>query len=259
MSQFFFSIVTVSFNSIATIERTIRSVKSQSFSNYEYLVVDGNSSDGTKELLQLFYNNGDVDFLISEPDNGLYDAMNKGILHSRGRYVVILNSDDELCPNALEHLYQFIVSKDNDVNVYTGNVLYESGNYLQLLTNSPKRFKAKCSILTNPVRHPATIVSLETYRKFGVFDKSLKIFADQDLMLKYVQLNLKFEFFDFPFTIMHEGGVSTRMNNLFKFYSEHSLIVDRYCQSNIKCHYLKYIYFFKQVVKFIYSRSKCLK
>ena len=102
-----FSIVTVCFNSEKTIKKTIESVLQQEFKDYEYIIVDGASKDGTMDVVKNYEDKfeGRLRY-ISEPDKGIYDAFNKGIRMSKGKYVWIVNSDDYIEPNALEELYK---------------------------------------------------------------------------------------------------------------------------------------------------------
>ena len=100
-----FSIITVCYNSEKTIRRTFESVLSQSFTDYEYIVVDGNSKDSTVEIIKEYEPkfNGRMHW-ISEPDNGIYDAMNKGIRMAKGDFINMMNSDDQIAPNALQYV-----------------------------------------------------------------------------------------------------------------------------------------------------------
>ena len=104
MENFLISVVTVCFNSERTISRTIESVLNQSYPIYEYLIVDGRSSDKTMDIVKEFEPlfNGKMK-VISEADNGIYDAMNKGILMAKGKLIGILNSDDWYEPDTLEN------------------------------------------------------------------------------------------------------------------------------------------------------------
>ena len=103
-NQPFLSIITPVFNAEKSIQITIDSIKSQSFSNYEYIIVDGNSQDNTLKIIDS--NKDIVDKLISEEDKGLYEAMNKGILKASGKYVGIINSDDFYQEGAFDAIYK---------------------------------------------------------------------------------------------------------------------------------------------------------
>ena len=94
------SIITVSYNAVKTIEDTITSVLNQTYSNIEYIIIDGASTDGTLEVIKKYQD--DISIIVSEPDKGIYDAMNKGIERANGELIGIINADDWYEANAVE-------------------------------------------------------------------------------------------------------------------------------------------------------------
>ena len=119
MNSPFFSVITISFNSSESIYECLFSLYSQEFKDYEHIIQDGDSKDGTLEKIKTFENK--KTFLVSEKDNGLYDALNKAIKRCRGRYIVLLHSDDNLYDkNTLKKLYQFIYNKNHPEVIITG-------------------------------------------------------------------------------------------------------------------------------------------
>ena len=114
------SIITVCYNSVSTIEKTFQSIKNQSYENIEYIVIDGGSSDGTLKIINQYKEY--ISKFISEPDKGLYDAMNKGISIANGEIIGILNSDDIFFDNnVLKEVSKFHISNRIDASV--GNIL----------------------------------------------------------------------------------------------------------------------------------------
>ena len=112
------SIITVCYNSVLTIEETIQSVLQQNYPMLDYVIIDGGSTDGTVDIIEKYKNQ--IGYFCSEKDNGISDAFNKGIRHSKGEIIGIVNSDDVLLPHALEH----IAGKyDEKIDVYRGNIL----------------------------------------------------------------------------------------------------------------------------------------
>jgi len=107
-----FSIITITYNAGDTVERTLKSIDCQSFSDYEHLIVDGASSDSTLQIISEYKN--PRRFLISEPDKGIYDAMNKGLSNTSGKYLIFLNAGDKFhAPNTLETIAKAI--SDNEM------------------------------------------------------------------------------------------------------------------------------------------------
>ena len=117
-----FSIITVCYNSESTIFETIQSVKNQTYTNYEHIIIDGSSTDNTLDIINKYKNNSDKVKVISEPDNGIYNAMNKGIKLASGELIVFLNSDDTFESNALEIITNHYNSK---IDIIYGNVYWQ--------------------------------------------------------------------------------------------------------------------------------------
>lgn len=134
MSQPTVSIVTIVYNGIDTLNKTIQSINNQTYQNIEYIIIDGNSNDGTVELLKK--NNSSISKWISEPDNGLYDAMNKGIKMATGDYIWFINSGDEITnPDTLTSLFEHHPISD----IYYGDTIMidSDGNEIGLRRLSP--------------------------------------------------------------------------------------------------------------------------
>lgn len=108
----FFSIITVVLNAKSDLEKTIKSLEDQSFKNFEFIVVDGGSTDGTVELIKK--NSHIIDYWVSEKDKGIYDAMNKGLKISSGKYIGMLNAGDQYTPNALQIINKYLTSRNFD-------------------------------------------------------------------------------------------------------------------------------------------------
>ena len=112
------SVITISYNSKDTIEKTINSVISQDYDNKEYIVIDGGSKDGTTDIIRQY--SSDICFFVSEPDHGISDAFNKGIRHATGDLIVLINSDDYLLPEALKNVAQHY---DTATDIFCCNLL----------------------------------------------------------------------------------------------------------------------------------------
>lgn len=205
-----FSIVTVSYNSALTISETIDSVLSQKNVTFEYIIIDGGSKDNTLEIIKS-YNDPRIKY-ISEPDNGLYDAMNKGVNLARGEIVAILNSDDlythehvldrvktEMLFNSSDlisgHIYYF--DKDKD----TKGRIYKCSNYL-----CPSQWLDGWQ-----PPHPSTFVKKNVYEHLGGYSECYKISSDYDFLFRALYLNkFKHSVIDEYLVAMRTGGESTR-------------------------------------------------
>lgn len=179
------SVVTVSYNSMPTIEQTIQSVLSQSYENFEYILIDGASTDGTKELIQNYAQKDDRIKFLSEPDNGIYDAMNKGIRMATGDAIALLNSDDYYEPDALSIIAEHIPRRNKYV-VYGMVRLLKSENEDSVLLINHEALPNKMMM------HPACFVSRDIYEQYQ-YDTEYKSAADYDLFLRlYQDKNISF-------------------------------------------------------------------
>lgn len=213
-----FSIATPCWNSVDTIERTINSILAQDFKDYEYIIVDGGSTDGTLEIIKKYEPlfEGRM-FWKSEPDKGLYDAFNKGVERSRGIYCWNVNADDYLEPDALLKLADFI-NKSNwgdSLPVISGvlNFVSRDGSKILHTTKSNNRL-VKISYKRDHigVPHPATLVPQKIYDKYGCFDTKYKIMGDVDWFHRVYEAGEFFAFADFTITNMSDGGISNLFN-----------------------------------------------
>lgn len=172
------SIITVSFNAVVTIEQTILSVINQEFKDYEYIIIDGGSTDGTVDILKKYHDK--ITFWVSEPDNGIYDAMNKGVKIAKGEFVGILNSDDWYEIGALKKVVNYIDSNSN-VDVFHGLL-----RIIKVENNEPSLIRGHYSFNLNNgmIEHPTCFVKRKLFDTIGGFDLSYKSAADYDWMLK---------------------------------------------------------------------------
>lgn len=206
------SIITVSYNAASTIERTIRSVLCQTAEaglNVEYVIVDGGSTDGTVGIIRSF---GDrIHDWVSEPDRGIYDAMNKGIARVTGEWVGILNSDDWYAEGAFSHLAEAI--EDNpQSDVVVGGVVRvtEDGTSGKLVLPPNEEFSA-----LRPNNHPATFVKRDVYERIGRFNLDFALAADIELILRIQATpDLNISRFNRTLTYMQEGGASSGVGGI---------------------------------------------
>lgn len=182
------SVITVCYNSSETIENTIQSVVSQSYSNIEYIVVDGLSADNTLKIVDKYKNN--ISKIISEKDNGIYDAINKGIALATGEVVAILHADDFYADsNVISSIVNEFINKKVDT-VYGDLQYVDRQNTTVVKRNWISGEYQKRNFLNGWMPpHPSFFAKKECYTKYGNFNTILKSAADYELMLRFLYKN----------------------------------------------------------------------
>ena len=233
-----FSVITVSYNEENRIMKTIESVLSQNKDNYEYIIIDGESIDGTLKIVksyQLKFLEKKVPYyVISEQDNGIYDAMNKAIKLAKGRYIVFINSGDEFYNgNVLSNVENSINSNSN-MDVYYGKTLIHENGYCRERKNTSIN-----TILKHlPFCHQSSFVSKESLINYR-FNPKYKIASDYDLFLRMFIENKKFHEIEVIIAYFAMDGISSKQKNIMmKEYSyikkknkvalPYSIMIDNY-------------------------------
>lgn len=204
------TIITVSYNAFNTIESTINSVLSQDYNDIEYIIVDGSSSDGTKEIIQRY--NDKITKWISEKDNGIYDAMNKGILLATGDVIGILNADDLYSSNDIISKIVNQFTKSNADALY-GDLKYVLKNDISKTIRFWKSGEYTEGKFLNGWMppHPTFFVKKSIYNQFGLYRTDMPSAADYELMLRFIHVKkIKLTYLSELITIMREGGVSNK-------------------------------------------------
>ncbi|MCF7795389.1 glycosyltransferase [Patescibacteria group bacterium] len=206
------SLITPTYNSSQTISRTIESVIAQNYSDLEYIIIDGASTDNTKDIVSTYQNKINIKF-ISESDSGIYEAMNKGIKLANGEVIAILNSDDIF--DSSEVLMKVATGfNDRKIDAVYGDIKYFSNNVNKII-RLWRAGKYQENKLNNGwvIPHPALFLRRSVYEQCGLFRADFKLAGDYEFILrvlKIYQINLKY----FPEVLvrMYNGGVSG--NNL---------------------------------------------
>ncbi|WP_150468043.1 glycosyltransferase family 2 protein [Francisella sp. SYW-9] len=201
------SIITVCYNSAETIENTIKSVLLQTYQDIEYIIVDGGSYDTTLDILAKYESR--ISKIISESDDGIYDAMNKGIALATGDIVGILNSDD--CYSDSSVIDNIVKEfKQNDKDMLFADLMFVNESSKILRYYSAKRFtpnKLKFGIMPP---HPTLFVKKSVYDKYGVYRLDFKIAADYEIFVRFLLVNrLSYTYLNKCIIKMLVGGVST--------------------------------------------------
>lgn len=226
--QILVSIVTPCLNSGKTIRKTVESVLKQTYSNIEYWVMDGGSTDDTLAILKEYEQDPRL-HVISEPDAGIYDAMNKGIRHATGQIVGIINSDDWYEPDAAAYMAEHydpekMTFQYGMLNEYDGNKCYMT--WISYHNNVDNK--------TLP--HPTCFVDRRIYEKYGTYDTGYPICADRELMMRCVRKeDVVFVPHQKVIANFLDGGMSTDskaakrlMLEILRMKHAYGLISDRY-------------------------------
>ena len=211
------SVITVVYNGEATIEETILSVHEQSYGNIEHIIVDGASTDNTMSIVKR--HSDKISCYISEPDTGMYDAMNKGIDKSSGDIVGFLNSDDVYAGNEVLEKIHDAISKSGADACYGDLVYISNGNNKKIVRywRSQDYVDGLCRRGWMPA-HPTFYVRRETYRKHGVFSLNYKFQSDYEMSLRLLDVNnIQVAYIPEVLIKMRMGGVSNNsITNIIK-------------------------------------------
>jgi len=207
------SIITATYNSERDIERCINSVLNQTYTNIEYIIVDGVSKDTTVDIIKRFKNNNIINW-ISEPDTGVYDAWNKGIDLARGTWIAFIGSDDLLYPDAMQNYVDHLNNSTRKVDFISSrmHVVNKNGTILRTLGWA---WNWKASRRENNIAHPGALHSKKLLIESNKYNTEYKIVGDYELMLR-AGPDLKTDFMDKVTLKMQIGGLS----DSYKVYLE---------------------------------------
>lgn len=224
------SIITITFNSEKTVEETINSIVSQNYSNLEYIIIDGGSTDSTLEIVNKYRDK--ISKIISEKDEGISDAFNKGIRLATGDLIGIINSDDILLPDALLRIAQEF---ELTIDVYRGNTILWNDKLNTKNREIPSmRFPIPPFFLN--VCHQSTFINKQAYLKYGNYKTDFKYLMDADLLTRFYRRNAVFKYINFDVAKYRTGGV-TSQSITKKKHEMYKFIIDN---GGSKIDFLKY-------------------
>lgn len=206
------SIITVCFNNKEGLIKTIDSVRNQTFNDYEFIVIDGGSKDGSKEIIEA--NKELFSFWCSEPDGGIYQGMNKGIDHAKGEYCLFLNSGDYL---AHKDVLKKVFDKGYDEDILYGNVLKVRGRKKRLLTYSEHLTYRDFYDVTPAIHHQTAFIKRNLFDNYGKYREDTYLNADWCFFFKtVVQNNISTKYLNQLISVCNAEGVSN--TNMCDFY-----------------------------------------
>ena len=197
------SIITVCLDEATTIEHTLKSVANQKFTDFEFIVIDGGSTDGTLDIINNYHDQ--IDVLISEQDTGIYNAMNKGIKAAKGEYVSFLNAGDYYCNSLV--LVNAFQSTDGEDIIY-GDIVAELSNGTHIRKEIPGKL-GKLYMTFDTIPHPGTLIKKNLFEDLGLYNENFRIASDYEFFLKAIfSHNCSYKYIPIPFAVFNLMGVS---------------------------------------------------
>jgi glycosyltransferase involved in cell wall biosynthesis len=199
------TIITINKNNLNGLIETTQSVFRQTFTNFEYIVIDGNSTDGSKDYIASIVNK--LACAISENDSGVYNAMNKGIREAKGTYLMFLNSGDRFCTNEVLHQ---VFNENSSAEVIHGNVLAKDKYKNQVIKKTPSFNQLTASyFLYDTIYHQGSFIKKSVFEQYGLYDENYKIISDWVLFLKLAINGGLFEYKNVDIAFFEPGGISS--------------------------------------------------
>lgn len=240
------SIITINYNNAKGLEKTIESIISQKFNNFEYIVIDGGSNDNSVDVIKKYTD--EISFWVSEPDSGVYNAMNKGIKYAKGDYVLFLNSGDTLNKKIDRELIENNLSGEDIIyfNLEVSN-MDGSFKYIKRYPDNPD-FKY---FVEDTLPHPGTFIKRDRLVEYGLYNEKFNIVSDWaffiDAILKYKCTSKHVNYF---FSTFYTDGISSlpenqekiskeRQEHLIKSFSEYYSLYEDWYNNRIELNKLK--------------------
>lgn len=258
------SIITINYNNLKGLQKTMQSVFEQTWKDFEYIIIDGGSNDGSKEWIE--QNSDKITYWKSEPDNGIYNALNKGILASKGEYLLMLNSGDYLVNNpSLSNVFD---GNNFSEDIVYGNVLMERNGVIFTESIHPKKLNFSYLRLTM-VNHQSIFIKRTLHDKVGFYDENFKTISDwKFLILAICKYNVSYLHLNFSFSVYDVDGLSSqdmfaKVNeemklffiNEFTAFNDDYIYLDEFINNKLSIRFKRILYQlflnFKKVAKMI--------
>ncbi|WP_316846608.1 glycosyltransferase family 2 protein [Pedobacter psychrodurus] len=215
------SIITINYNNINGLEKTIESVINQTHNDIEYLIIDGGSNDGSVEIIKQYAEK--INYYVSEKDGGIYNAMNKGINKATGDYFLFINSGDSLIDS---NILTEIMSENRVEDLIYGNLLLFDAEK-QWTWNLPDKLTFR-DFYNSTIPHPGTFIKRELFNKVGLYDETLKIVSDwKFFLLALTKYSASYVHINKIITKYSYDGISSREENFRKIDAERYEVLRR--------------------------------
>lgn len=226
------SVITISYNNAEGLKRSIDSVVSQDFADYEYIIIDGGSSDDSRQIIESYSDR--ITYWVSEPDKGVYNAMNKGITIAKGEYLHFLNSGDIY---ASDKVLSTVFSKEYTDPLIRGVQICNYGNRTERWENLGNREITVYDMFVNTMLHQATFIRRDLFVKYGPYDENLKIVSDWKFFLQAILGGEKTIFVNTEVVIFEMDGISTNKAHGETHLIERSQVISELMPENLLIDY----------------------
>ena len=236
------SIITVTFNSVSVINDCLNSISSQEYNNIQHIVIDGASTDGTLSILESKHSQ--ISTLVSKPDNGIYDAMNKGIQIATGDIIGFLNSDDFYANNKVISKVVREFERDSLLDACYSDLIYVDQLKISKIVRYVKSSEFNIGLFSKGwcPPHPTFFVRRSVYERLGIFDLNYHIASDVDLMMRFLEKHkIKSKYIPEVWVKMRMGGTTNK--NLKNIWLQNKEIIHSFNKNNLSVNLLKFLVF----------------
>jgi glycosyltransferase involved in cell wall biosynthesis len=217
------SVITINYNDATGLEKTIQSVIGQDFQDLEYIVIDGGSNDGSKSILEKYQSK--ISYWVSEKDEGIYNAMNKGIAKAKGEYCLFLNSGDYL---AKSNVLSTMLGQENNSDIIYGNMIIDWGNGKLEYGKMPSTITFH-QMYVDTLWHPVSLIKRNLFEKFGKYNESYKMVADYEFFFNVIVMqSVSLHYVDMDVSVYNMKGFSSLEENKNLEKNERLLVIKSY-------------------------------
>lgn len=218
------SIITINYNNARGLKETVNSVLNQTYSGIEYIIIDGGSVDGSINVIEQHVDK--ITYWVSEKDNGVYHAMNKGIAKATGDYLLFLNSGDYLVENTiLSDVFTYPFDKD----IIYGDLYLKYTEIALTLKRYPDKLSFNYFFHLESLPHPSTLIKRTLFSKVGLYNENFKIVADWEFWLKAIFLHqASYKRIPLPISVFDMDGLSSKSENVNAMTLEKETVYDKY-------------------------------
>lgn len=243
------SVITVCYNADDFIEHAIKSVLEQTYKDIEYLIIDGNSDDNTVSIINKYKDK--IDYFISEPDNGIYDAMNKGINAASGEILYFLNADDVFYDKYVVENVVKVFQQNKNIELIYGTIIRKNSITNETLVKTHKKI-SKSSFISGSICQQGIFFRADNFEKYGLFDDTYRIVGDYEWELRtFYKYNIKRKYYPGVLAIFSDGGISGSDNSP-QLYEERRKVIKIYF-TKLDIYKFRFVSLIKKILRKIIS------